>query len=115
MVYGRFRVGERILASGDGLLLELFPAHCRQPSLQGLDQPENIESSVRATVLSVDNQVNYLGRITGGPIIGAIGSATSLRAALVAAGLIRVPVTVLFAQGVLQARSGKSKRTVLPH
>ena len=76
---------------------------------------QNIESSVRATVLSVDNQVNYLGRITGGPIIGAIGSATSLRAALVAAGLIRVPVTVLFAQGVLQARSGKSKRTVLPH
>jgi DHA3 family tetracycline resistance protein-like MFS transporter len=63
----------------------------------------NVESSVRATVLSVDNQINYLGRIAGGPIIGAIGSATSLQAALVAAGLIRVPVTVLLARLVLQA------------
>jgi DHA3 family tetracycline resistance protein-like MFS transporter len=63
----------------------------------------NVESSVRATVLSVDNQINYLGRIAGGPIIGAIGSATSLQAALVAAGLIRVPVTVFLARVVLQA------------
>ena len=76
---------------------------------------QNVESSVRATVLSVDNQVNYLGRITGGPIIGAIGSATSLRAALVAAGLIRVPVTVLLARVMLRTRSSQSKSTVLPH
>lgn len=62
----------------------------------------NVESSVRATVLSMDNQINYLGRIAGGPIIGAIGSATSLQAALVAAGLIRVPVTVLLARSVPQ-------------
>jgi DHA3 family tetracycline resistance protein-like MFS transporter len=62
----------------------------------------NVESRVRATVLSVDNQINYLGRIAGGPIIGAIGSATSLQAALVAAGLIRVPVTVLLARSVPQ-------------
>jgi DHA3 family tetracycline resistance protein-like MFS transporter len=64
---------------------------------------QNVESSVRATVLSMDNQINYLGRIAGGPIIGVIGSATSLRAALVAAGLTRVPVTVLLARLVLQA------------
>jgi len=76
---------------------------------------QNAESSVRATVLSVDNQVNHLGRITGGPIIGATGSATSLRAALVAVGLIRVPVTVLIARVVLLARSGQSKSTVLPN
>jgi DHA3 family tetracycline resistance protein-like MFS transporter len=64
----------------------------------------NVESRVRATLLSVDNQINYLGRIAGGPIIGIIGSATSLRAALVAAGLVRVPVTVLLARSVLQAK-----------
>jgi hypothetical protein len=64
---------------------------------------QNVESSVRATVLSVDNQINYLGRIAGGPIIGAIGSAISLKAALVAAGLMRVPITVLLARLVIQA------------
>jgi len=63
---------------------------------------QNVESNVRATVLSVDNQINYLGRIAGGPIIGTIGSATSLRAALVSAGLLRVPVTVLLARSVLR-------------
>ena len=61
---------------------------------------QNLESSVRATVLSVDNQINSLGRIAGGPIVGLIGSATSLRVALVSAGVIRVPVTVLLARVV---------------
>jgi predicted MFS family arabinose efflux permease len=63
---------------------------------------QNVESSVRATVLSLDNQITYLGRIAGGPIVGLIGSATSLRVALVSAGVIRVPVTVLLARSVPQ-------------
>jgi DHA3 family tetracycline resistance protein-like MFS transporter len=77
---------------------------------------QNVESRVRATVLSVDNQINHLGRIAGGPIIGAIGSATSLPAALVAAGLIRVPITVLLGRLALRTTDrSESGNTALPH
>lgn len=58
----------------------------------------NTESKVRATVLSMDSQINSLGQMIGGPLIGAIGSAVSLPAALVTTGLVRVPVTMLFAR-----------------
>ena len=65
---------------------------------------QNIESGVRATVLSLDNQINYVGRMTGGPFIGAIGSMISLPVALVTSGLARAPITLLFARLALQAK-----------
>jgi len=68
---------------------------------------QNIESNVRATVLSMDSQANSLGQIIGGSTIGAIGTAISLPVALVTTGLARVPVAMLFARLVLQ---GKRKR-----
>ena len=60
----------------------------------------NVKSQVRATLLSMDNQVNYLGRMTGGPFVGAIGSAFTLPVALIISGLIRVPVAVLYAKAL---------------
>lgn len=68
---------------------------------------QNIESNVRATVMSMDSQVNSLGQMIGGSAIGAIGTAISLQVALVTTGLARVPVAMLFARLVLQ---GKRKR-----
>ena len=68
---------------------------------------QNTESNVRATVLSMDSQVNSLGQVIGGSAIGAIGTAISLQAALVITGLARIPVALLFARLVLQ---GKRKR-----
>jgi DHA3 family tetracycline resistance protein-like MFS transporter len=65
---------------------------------------QNTESNVRATVLSMDSQVNSLGQMIGGSAIGAIGSAISLPAALVTTGLARVPVAMLFARLVLQGK-----------
>jgi DHA3 family tetracycline resistance protein-like MFS transporter len=65
---------------------------------------QNTSSNVRATILSMDSQVNSLGQIIGGSAIGAIGSLTSLPAALVTTGLARVPVTILFARLVLQGK-----------
>ncbi len=65
---------------------------------------QNIESSVRATILSMDSQVNSLGQMIGGSAIGVIGSAFSLPIALVTTGLARVPVAMLFARLVLQGR-----------
>lgn len=65
---------------------------------------QNAETSVRATVLSIDSQVNSLGQMIGGSAIGAIGSAVSLQVALLITGLARVPVTMLFARLVVQER-----------
>jgi DHA3 family tetracycline resistance protein-like MFS transporter len=69
---------------------------------------QNIESNVRATMMSMDSQANSLGRVIGGPIIGLIGTAISLPVALITTGLARVPVAILYARLVLQGkRKGK--------
>ncbi len=57
-------------------------------------QVQRIDPAVRATVLSIDGQVNALGQIAGGPAVGAIGN-LSLRAALVVAGLALSPALLL--------------------
>jgi DHA3 family tetracycline resistance protein-like MFS transporter len=75
---------------------------------------QNVESSVRATVLSMDAQANSLGQITGGPLIGAIGSTISLPVALITTGLARIPVSVLFARLVLQGRKERREAALEP-
>jgi DHA3 family tetracycline resistance protein-like MFS transporter len=70
---------------------------------------KNTESHVRATVLSMDSQVNSLGQMIGGSTIGAIGTAVSLPIALVITGLARVPVALLFARLVLQSKKVSEK------
>jgi DHA3 family tetracycline resistance protein-like MFS transporter len=57
---------------------------------------QHIESRVRATVLSMTSQVDALGQMVGGPLLGAIGTALSLRIALVGAALLLAPVVPLF-------------------
>lgn len=57
---------------------------------------QSLEPGVRATVISLSSQIDALGQITGGPALGALGTATSPRAAIVAAGLVLAPVLVLF-------------------
>jgi DHA3 family tetracycline resistance protein-like MFS transporter len=52
---------------------------------------------VRATVFSVSSQVDAVGQISGGPLVGVIGNALSIRAALVTSGLMLSPVLPLYA------------------
>ena len=59
-----------------------------------------IDSPVRATVFSMAGQVNAIGQIAGGPGVGYIGKAGSLRAALVTSGLLLAPVSGLFARAM---------------
>ena len=59
---------------------------------------QNIESNVRATILSMASQMNSLGLMTGGPFIGTIGTAISLPVALTVTGLARIPVALIFAR-----------------
>jgi MFS transporter, DHA3 family, tetracycline resistance protein len=51
---------------------------------------------VRATVLSISSQANSLGETAGGPLVGAVGTRFSLRAALVLSGALLAPVVALY-------------------
>jgi MFS transporter, DHA3 family, tetracycline resistance protein len=57
-----------------------------------------IDSRVRATVLSMSSQCDALGQVVGGPIIGLIASGVSIPAAMVVTGLSLAPVLLLFRQ-----------------
>jgi DHA3 family tetracycline resistance protein-like MFS transporter len=59
---------------------------------------QTIDARVRATVLSISSQLDAFGQIAGGPVIGAIGSLRSIRAALVATGIALTPALLLFAR-----------------
>jgi MFS family permease len=63
------------------------------------------DSRVRATVNSIANQADAIGETAGGPVIGAIGNAVSLPAALVTSALFYVPVLGLYARA---AASGEA-------
>jgi DHA3 family tetracycline resistance protein-like MFS transporter len=58
------------------------------------------DSSVRATVNSIASQSDAIGEVAGGPAIGAVGTLASLRAALVAAGLLLTPAIALYARAL---------------
>lgn len=55
----------------------------------------SIPSQVRATILSTLGQGDALGQMVGGPGIGAIGTWHSLRAAMVATGVLHAPALLL--------------------
>ncbi|MBT2691762.1 MFS transporter [Bacillus sp. ISL-55] len=57
---------------------------------------ENIESKVRATVLSTYGQIDALGQILSGPIIGFIALKFGLGLSIVTSGLILAPVVMLY-------------------
>jgi len=107
------------LTSGTAICMVIFgltrnfwlaaTVYCLSITLRATSDPifrtwinQNTASNVRATVFSMDSQVNSLGQMIGGSAIGAMGSAISLPAALVTTGLARVPVAMLFARLVLQ-------------
>jgi len=62
----------------------------------------SIDSSVRATVLSISSQADALGQVGGGPVVGLIGNAVSLRAALFAAGIALAPALLLYGRASRQ-------------
>lgn len=57
---------------------------------------QNIDAKVRATVISMAGQVDAIGQIAGGPVIGVIGTLVSIRVALVAAGALLLPALAFF-------------------
>lgn len=61
---------------------------------------QRLDSNVRATVLSMSGQVDAIGQITGGPLVGWIGSRISVQAALLTSSIILIPVLGLYARGI---------------
>jgi DHA3 family tetracycline resistance protein-like MFS transporter len=57
---------------------------------------QRLDSGVRATVLSMSSQVDAIGQIAGGPLVGLIGNLISVRAALFTSSLILTPVLALY-------------------
>lgn len=68
----------------------------------------HIDGKVRATVFSLVGEMNALGQIAGGPPVGYIGSAFSLRAALTTVSIILSPVLLLFAHAAHKAKTESS-------
>lgn len=58
---------------------------------------QSIDQRVRATVLSMASQSDAIGQVAGGPVIGWIGTAMSLRAALVTSAVLLMPALPLVA------------------
>jgi DHA3 family tetracycline resistance protein-like MFS transporter len=58
-------------------------------------QTQSVPSHVRATVLSMTGQGNAIGQVLGGPVVGWVGR-SSLRSALVIAGLLILPNSALY-------------------
>lgn len=67
------------------------------------------DSQVRATMFSVGSQLDAIGQIAGGPVVGAIGNA-SIRAALDAPALILPPALPLYALAVRRGATSASPR-----
>jgi DHA3 family tetracycline resistance protein-like MFS transporter len=64
---------------------------------------QRLESSVRATVISMSSQVDAIGQIAGGPVVGMIGNYISVRAAISASALILTPLLAFFARTLRSA------------
>jgi DHA3 family tetracycline resistance protein-like MFS transporter len=84
-------------------------------ALRGLSFPltnawlnQQIDSKLRATLLSMTGQLDALGQISGGPFLGWIGRLRSLRAALLTSAIVLSPVSILF--GRIRNKSKKSNK-----
>jgi len=58
------------------------------------------DSSVRATVLSLSGQANAIGQAGGGPVLGVIGNAWGIRAALAAGAVVIAPALGLYSRAM---------------
>jgi DHA3 family tetracycline resistance protein-like MFS transporter len=67
---------------------------------------QRLDSQVRATVISMSSQVDAVGQIAGGPVVGLIGNLVSVRAALLTSGVILTPVLALYRLAIRKGEPG---------
>ena len=69
-----------------------------------------IDSKVRATVLSMTSQLDALGQMMGGPIVGIVGNLRTIRAALTTSALLILPVVPLYGRTIDQQEETKKEK-----
>ncbi len=62
----------------------------------------DIDSKVRATVLSTIGQMDAIGQVVGGPPMGALATRFGLRAAMIGVGLLYAPALALYGRALGQ-------------
>ncbi|MBK9942709.1 MAG: MFS transporter [Kouleothrix sp.] len=77
--------------------------HSLSGPLYGTWLIQQTSPQTRATVLSIGSQSNALGQTIGGPVVGAVGTIFSLRAALAVAGALLAPTLALYARTIRHA------------
>jgi len=63
-----------------------------------------LDSSVRATVISMNGQTDAIGQISGGPVMGAVGNVLGIRAAIMGGVLMLIPGVALGVRAIRLAR-----------
>ncbi len=88
--------GQFFVAVAALLIFDILRALSHPLSNAWLNQ--QIDSKLRATLLSMTGQLDALGQLSGGPFLGWIGRLRSLRTALLTAALVLSPVSGLYAR-----------------
>ena len=65
---------------------------------------------VRATVLSMLGQAGAAGEVCGGPLLGLVGSLSSVRTALLGAAIVLLPAFPLYRRVLAQPRRRDARR-----
>lgn len=78
------------------MFLIIYPARELLMPLYTTWVNQRIDSSVRATVLSMSSFVDAIGQTLGGPPVGLIGNMFGVRAAIFVSGLLLSPVLILY-------------------
>ena len=95
--------GNFAIAAG-GICVAIALAEAYDPlQLAWLNQ--NVESRVRATMISMSSQMEAFGKTAGGPLLGGIATVLSLRSALAVAGLAILPALLFYFRAFGQASS----------
>lgn len=63
---------------------------------------QHTESNVRATVLSINGQADAFGQIGGGPVVGFVGTVSSVRIAISLSALMLSPLIWVFSRALKQ-------------
>lgn len=91
--------GNLVLAAASMWLYYLTRSLITPTYLTWLNQ-QITDSSVRATVLSINGQADAIGQIAGGPGLGALGTLFPLRTALLAGSALLAPALALYGQAI---------------
>jgi len=109
-LYGLISLGLMVFAWSQSFYLAVL-ASLLVDTLRGMSMPlidtwvnKHIESRVRATMLSMTAQLDAVGQVAGGPMVGALGHLLSIRTALTASAWLILPVVPLYGRTQSQVK-----------